>query len=320
MLTLALSAVVSSMAMNPAGAVALGVSINELQNFQVTSSSLGTLTLTDASRNSSNSVVFQGGISVAPNSVSAVLPGDTAAGLICSGPGCPAALTEIARADASASGDILSAFGSTMFTSAEAQRGTFGAASANGSDTLIGSLTLSAAGFITFSFSARRDLQASVSNIGDMASATIQDIFNISCGVNSPVGCSALANEDGVLFQFSPNGNALTGDDVNGNSATSVDSFNLNTTTSTNNPLNPRSFVNGFSPFSLTSNFELPTGIYSFSLSKSTQTNIFVAQQATQISEPGTVLLFGVGLAGLCCVRRRQPAFPAEKKFNSSKN
>ena len=172
-------------------------------------------------------------------------------------------------------------------------------------DTLTGSvnLTLSSAGFITFSFLARRDLRSSVTTLGDKSNVSIMDIFSIACNANSPAGCAARANSDGIVFQFAPDGDANNGSDVNGNHATgSLDPFSLNLTAGTNDPATSRAFTNAFTQFSLTSNFALPAGSYTLNFSKSTRTDIVVIEQ---VPEPDTLLLLGIGLAALATTRRR---------------
>ena len=167
----------------------------------------------------------------------------------------------------------------------EAQRDTVGAASSTAGDTLTGSvnLTLSSAGFITFSFLARRDLRSSVTSLGDKSNVSIMDIFSIACNAASPAGCATRANADGIVFQFAPDGDANNGSDVNGNHATgSRDPFSLNMTAGTNDPGTARAFTNNFALFSLTSNFALPAGSYTLNFSKSTRTDIVVIQQVPE--------------------------------------
>ncbi|QDG74230.1 PEP-CTERM sorting domain-containing protein [Janthinobacterium tructae] len=199
--------------------------------------------------------------------------------------------------------------GASVQAVAEAQRNTVGAATAMAGDTLTGSvnLTLSSAGFITFSFMGRRDLRTSVTTMGDKSNVSIMDIFNISCNSASPVGCLSNANADGVIFQFAPDGNPNNGSDINGNHGTgSLDPFSLNLTAGTNDPATGRAFTNGFAMFSLTSSFALPAGSYTLNFAKSTRTDIVVIDPQA-VPEPGSLFLLGLGLAALAFTRRRQP-------------
>ena len=169
------------------------------------------------------------------------------------------------------------------------------AATATAGDTLTGSinLTLSSAGFITFSFMGRRDLRTSVTTMGDKSNVSIMDIFNISCNAASPAGCLSNANADGVIFQFAPDGDASNGSDINGNHTLgSLDPFSLNMTAGTNDPATARAFTNGFAMFSLTSNFALPAGSYTLNFSKSTRTDIVVIDPPA-VPVPATLLLLG---------------------------
>ncbi|MEG2029893.1 MAG: EDSAP-1 family PEP-CTERM protein [Janthinobacterium sp.] len=215
---------------------------------------------------------------------------------------------EFARGDAHAFGNMLNG-GASVSAVSEAQRNTIGAASSTAGDTLTGSinLTLSSAGFITFSFMGRRDLRTSVTTMGDKSNVSIMDIFNISCNAASPAGCLSRANADGVIFQFAPDGDANNGSDINGNhGAGSLDPFSLNMTAGTNDPATSRAFTNGYAQFSLTSNFALPAGSYTLNFSKSTRTDIVVIDPAV-VPVPTTLLLLGTGLAALAFTRRRQP-------------
>lgn len=304
------------LAAGQAQAGAYGLAINELNNFRVTTSS-GTLSLTGANRNASDSTFFEGGAPVNPRSVNTGPAANADVLQVCSGNGCsglpqnnyaPSAVLEFARGDAHSFGNMLTAAGATVQAVSEAQRDTVGAASSTAGDTLTGSLnlTLSSAGFITFSFLARRDLRSSVTTLGDKSNVSIMDIFNLSCNSGSPAGCATRATADGVVFQFAPDGDASNGSDVNGNhgaGAGSLDPFSLNMTAGTNDPGTTRAFTNSFAQFSLTSNFALLAGSYTLNFSKSTRTDIVVIEQ---VPEPGTLLLLGIGLAALASTRRRQ--------------
>ena len=304
------------LAAGQAQAGAYGLAVNELNNFRVTTSS-GTLSLTGANRNASDSTFFEGGAPVNPRSVNTGPAANADVLQVCSGNGCsglpqnnyaPSAVLEFARGDAHSFGNMLTAAGATVQAVSEAQRDTVGAASSTAGDTLTGSLnlTLSSAGFITFSFLARRDLRSSVTTLGDKSNVSIMDIFNLSCNAGSPAGCATRATADGVVFQFAPDGDASNGSDVNGNhgaGAGSLDPFSLNMTAGTNDPGTTRAFTNSFAQFSLTSNFALPAGSYTLNFSKSTRTDIVVIEQ---VPEPGTLLLLGIGLAALASTRRRQ--------------
>ena len=304
------------LAAGQAQAGAYGLAINELNNFRVTTSA-GTLALTGANRNASDSAFFEGGAPVNPRSVNTGPAANADVLQVCSGNGCsglpqnnyaPTAVLEFARGDAHSFGNMLTATGATVQAISEAQRDTVGAASSTAGDTLTGSLnlTLSSAGFITFSFLARRDLRSSVTEFGDKSNVSIMDLFNLSCNTRSPAGCATRATTDGVVFQFAPDGNPNNGSDVNGNHGAgsgSLDPFSLNMTAGTNDPGTSRAFTNAFAQFSLTSNFALPAGSYTLNFSKSTRTDIVVIEQ---VPEPGTLLLLGIGLAALASTRRRQ--------------
>ncbi|HEU4816741.1 PEP-CTERM sorting domain-containing protein [Janthinobacterium sp.] len=312
-------AAASLLASGQAQAGAYGLAVNELNNFRITTSA-GTLSLAGANRNASDSAFFEGGVAVNPRAVNTGPAANADVLQVCSGGGCsglpqnhyapsPSATLEFARGDAHAFGNMLTAAGSTVSAVAEAQRNTVGAATATAGDTLTGSinLTLSSAGFITFSFMGRRDLRTTVTTMGDKSNVSIMDIFNISCNSASPVGCLSHANADGVIFQFAPDGDANNGSDVNGNHTVgSLDPFSLNMTAGTNDPATGRTFTNGFAMFSLTSNFALPAGSYTLNFSKSTRTDIVVIDPPLAVPEPGTLFLLGTGLAGLAFTRRRR--------------
>ncbi len=305
------------LASGQAQAGAYGLAVNELTNFRITTSS-GSLSLAGANRNASDSAFFEGGVAVNPRAVNTGPAANADVLQVCSGGGCgaspqnhyaPTTALEFARGDAHSFGNMLNGTGSTVSAVAEAQRNTIGAATATAGDTLTGSvnLTLSSAGFITFSFMGRRDLRTSVTTMGDKSNVSIMDIFNISCNAASPAGCLSNANADGVIFQFAPDGDANNGSDINGNhTAGSMDPFSLNMTAGTNDPATGRAFTNGFAMFSLTSNFALPAGSYTLNFSKSTRTDIVVIEPL-QVPEPGTLFLLGTGLAALAFTRRRQP-------------
>ena len=311
-------AAASLLASGQAQAGAYGLAVNELNNFRITTSA-GALSLAGANRNASDSAFFEGGVAVNPRAVNTGPAANADVLQVCSGSGCsglpqnnyapsPSSTLEFARGDAHAFGNMLTAAGSTVSAVAEAQRNTVGAATATAGDTLTGSinLTLSSAGFITFSFMGRRDLRTSVTTMGDKSNVSIMDIFNISCNAASPAGCLSHANADGVIFQFAPDGDASNGSDVNGNHAVgSLDPFSLNMTAGTNDPATGRTFTNGFAMFSLTSNFALPAGSYTLNFSKSTRTDIVVIDPPA-VPVPATLLLLGAGLAALAFTRRRQ--------------
>lgn len=310
----------SSLASGQAQAGAYGLAVNELNNFRITTSA-GALSLVGANRNASDSAFFEGGAAVNPRAVNTGPAANADVLQVCSGGGCtglpqnsyaPSASStlEFARGDAHAFGNMLTATGSTVQAVSEAQRNTVGAASSTAGDTLTGSvnLTLSSAGFITFSFMGRRDLRTSVTETGDKSNVSIMDIFNISCNNASPVGCLLRATADGVIFQFAPDGDGSNGSDINGNhTAGSLDPFSLNMTAGTNDPASSRAFTDGFAQFSLTSNFALPAGSYTLNFSKSTRTDIVVIDPLA-IPEPATLFLLGAGLAALAFTRRRQSA------------
>lgn len=311
-------AAASLLASGQAQAGAYGLAVNELNNFRITTSA-GALSLAGANRNASDSAFFEGGVAVNPRAVNTGPAANADVLQVCSGSGCsglpqnnyapsPSSTLEFARGDAHAFGNMLTAAGSTVSAVAEAQRNTVGAATATAGDTLTGSinLTLSSAGFITFSFMGRRDLRTNVTTMGDKSNVSIMDIFNISCNAASPAGCLSHANADGVIFQFAPDGDASNGSDVNGNHAVgSLDPFSLNMTAGTNDPATGRTFTNGFAMFSLTSNFALPAGSYTLNFSKSTRTDIVVIDPPA-VPVPATLLLLGTGLAALAFTRRRQ--------------
>lgn len=301
------------LATGQAQAGAYGLAVNDINNFRITTSA-GTLTLTGANRNASDSTYFEGAAAVNPRAVNTGPAANADVLQVCAGGGCtglpqnsyaPSTVLEFARGDAHSFGNMLAVGGATMRAVSEAQRDTIGAASATAGDTLTGSvnLTLSSAGFITFSFLARRDLRSSVTTLGDKSNVSIMDIFSIACNANSPAGCAARANSDGIVFQFAPDGDGNNGSDVNGNHTTgSLDPFSLNLTAGTNDPATSRAFTNAFAQFSLTSNFALPAGSYTLNFSKSTRTDIVVIEQ---VPEPDTLLLLGIGLAALATMRRR---------------
>lgn len=309
----------SSLASGQAQAGAYGLAVNELNNFRITTSA-GALSLVGANRNASDNAFFEGGAAVNPRAVNTGPAANADVLQVCSGGGCsglpqnsyaPSASStlEFARGDAHAFGNMLTATGSTVQAVSEAQRNTVGGASSTAGDTLTGSvnLTLSSAGFITFSFMGRRDLRTSVTEMGDKSNVSIMDIFNISCNSASPVGCLSRATADGVIFQFAPDGDGSNGSDINGNHTVgSLDPFSLNMTAGTNDPASSRAFTNGFAQFSLTSNFALPAGSYTLNFSKSTRTDIVVIDPLA-IPEPATLFLLGAGLAALAFTRRRQP-------------
>ncbi|APA70623.1 EDSAP-1 family PEP-CTERM protein [Janthinobacterium sp. 1_2014MBL_MicDiv] len=312
-------AAASLLASGQAHAGAYGLAVNELSNFRITTSA-GALSLAGANRNASDSAFFQGGVAVNPRAVNTGPAANADVPQVCSGSGCtglpqnhyaPTTALEFARGDAHAFGNMLNGTGSTVLAVSEAQRNTVGAASATAGDTLTGSvnLTLSSAGFITFSFMGRRDLRTSVTAMGDKSNVSIMDIFNISCNSASPVGCLSHANADGVIFQFAPDGDANNGSDINGNhGAGSLDPFSLNMTAGTNDPSTGRAFTNGLAQFSLTSNFALAAGSYTLNFSKSTRTDIVVIDPViVVVPAPATLLLLGTGLAALAFTRRRQP-------------
>ena len=304
------------LASGQAQAGAYGLAVNELNNFRITTSA-GALSLAGANRNASDSAFFEGGVAVNPRAVNTGPAANADVLQVCSGGGCsglpqnhyaPTSALEFARGDAHAFGNMLNG-GASVSAVSEAQRNTIGAASSTAGDTLTGSinLTLSSAGFITFSFMGRRDLRTSVTTMGDKSNVSIMDIFNISCNAASPAGCLSRANADGVIFQFAPDGDANNGSDINGNhGAGSLDPFSLNMTAGTNDPATSRAFTNGYAQFSLTSNFALPAGSYTLNFSKSTRTDIVVIDPAV-VPVPTTLLLLGTGLAALAFTRRRQP-------------
>lgn len=307
------------LASGQAQAGAYGLAVDELNNFRITTSA-GTLSLTGANRNASDSAFFEGGVAVNPRAVNTGPAADADVLQVCSGSGCaglpqnhygptPSSVLEFARGDAHSFGNLLTSTGATVQSVSEARRDTVGAATATAGDTLTGSinLTLSSAGFITFSFMGRRDLRTSVTTMGDKSNVSIMDIFNISCNAASPAGCLSHANADGVIFQFAPDGDPNNGSDINGNHAVgSLDPFSLNMTTGTNDPATSRAFTNGFAMFSLTSNFALPAGSYTLNFSKSTRTDI-VVMDPPAVPVPATLLLLGTGLAALAFTRRRLP-------------
>lgn len=210
-------AAASLLASGQAQAGAYGLAVNELNNFRITTSA-GSLSLAGANRNASDSAFFEGGVAVNPRAVNTGPAANADVLQVCSGGGCsglpqnhyapsPSSTLEFARGDAHAFGNMLNG-GASVQAVAEAQRNTVGAATAMAGDTLTGSvnLTLSSAGFITFSFMGRRDLRTSVTTMGDKSNVSIMDIFNISCNAASPAGCLSNANADGVIFQFAPDG------------------------------------------------------------------------------------------------------------------
>ncbi|MEG1053541.1 MAG: EDSAP-1 family PEP-CTERM protein [Janthinobacterium sp.] len=303
------------LASGQAQAGAYGLAVNELNNFRITTSA-GALSLAGANRNASDSAFFEGGAAVNPRAVNTGPAANADVLQVCSGGGCsglpqnhyaPTSALEFARGDAHAFGNMLNG-GASVSAVSEAQRNTIGAASSTAGDTLTGSinLTLSSAGFITFSFMGRRDLRTSVTTMGDKSNVSIMDIFNISCNAASPAGCLSRANADGVIFQFAPDGDANNGSDINGNHTVgSLDPFSLNMTSGTNDPATGRTFTNDFAMFSLTSNFALPAGSYTLNFSKSTRTDIVVIDPPA-VPVPGTLFLLGLGLAALAFTRRRQ--------------